>query len=258
MQLKVIGSGTVNPDVGLSASCYHLEVEEKRALLLDCGYGSLARLRQFSVDTHQIQAILLTHSHPDHIHGLVPLLFAWQYASTSFQRPRDLAVTIYYPAMIQGYIEGLKELYPWLTRVSYPLHWQPVEQRESFEVLGVDCCAYPMEHQEDQAVGYLLKKGNLAFAYTGDSSPCAGLEELLSQANYALVEASFHDRDKVVGGHLSWEDLQDLLPRLSLKRCWLTHRIQRGGCHKKLATWQKELSLTQLAIAKDGELYELD
>jgi metallo-beta-lactamase family protein len=73
---------------GVTGSCHHLHLDEKKSYLIDCGMfqGADAALREsmdieFPIDT--VQALLVTHVHIDHI-GRIPYLFEAGYRGPIF------------------------------------------------------------------------------------------------------------------------------------------------------------------------------
>ncbi len=80
MKLTVLGSGNAVPTKHRSSSAYLLEATDLH-FLIDCGSGTLRRLLEHEYHLGGINHILLTHTHPDHVSDLVPLLhakFVWE------------------------------------------------------------------------------------------------------------------------------------------------------------------------------------
>ena len=74
MKLKVIGCPPAWPNPGGAQSGYLVEGPPGR-VLLDCGAGVLAKLRELE-DWPRIDAICLTHFHLDHWGDVVPWVWA--------------------------------------------------------------------------------------------------------------------------------------------------------------------------------------
>ncbi|HHN65197.1 MAG TPA: ribonuclease Z, partial [Nitrospirae bacterium] len=75
MQLLILGSGTCVPSLQRNAPGYLLELEGMR-VLVDCGSGILLQLERAGRSYRDIDAVFITHSHPDHISDLMPLIHA--------------------------------------------------------------------------------------------------------------------------------------------------------------------------------------
>ena len=81
MKLIVLGSGTCVPSLKRSAPAYYLEAEGKQ-ILIDCGGGTLLQLEKIGKSYKDIDAVFITHTHPDHIADLMQFnmlvgLFFW-------------------------------------------------------------------------------------------------------------------------------------------------------------------------------------
>jgi ribonuclease BN (tRNA processing enzyme) len=78
MQLTVLGKSPAWQDAGGACSGYLLE-SERCCLLLDCGCGVFGKLRA-ARDYAQVDAVVISHLHADHILDLVPFASALTYA----------------------------------------------------------------------------------------------------------------------------------------------------------------------------------
>ena len=77
MRVTVLGKSPAWPDEGGACSGYLVQ-EAGLTLLVDCGAGVLARLREHLRYT-EVDAVVLTHLHPDHFIDLVPYAYALLY-----------------------------------------------------------------------------------------------------------------------------------------------------------------------------------
>src|SRR5438034_1947841 len=71
VRLTVVGSSPAWPNPGGAQSGYLIESGDGR-LLLDCGPGVLARLRQLNGGWPDVDGVVVTHWHLDHWGDLVP------------------------------------------------------------------------------------------------------------------------------------------------------------------------------------------
>ncbi len=105
--LTLLGTGTCQIEHERRASSVLLELEHTY-ILFDCGHGIVQRLLEVGVRHHQLQHIVLSHFHPDHISDLVPLL---QAGAWSRRDPRKDDLHIYGPVGVQKLIDGLKRVF---------------------------------------------------------------------------------------------------------------------------------------------------
>jgi len=75
-RLIVLGSGTAVPRADRASSCYLVDDGAGHVLLVDLGPGALHRAAAAGCALPDIDAVLLTHVHPDHCADLVALQFA--------------------------------------------------------------------------------------------------------------------------------------------------------------------------------------
>ncbi|HZU61345.1 MAG TPA: MBL fold metallo-hydrolase [Solirubrobacteraceae bacterium] len=78
MLITVLGKSPAWPDAGGACSGYLVQ-DDGHSLLLDCGNGVLAKLRQH-LDYVDLDSILVTHLHADHYLDLIPYAYALTYA----------------------------------------------------------------------------------------------------------------------------------------------------------------------------------
>lgn len=74
-QLTILGSSGALPAYGRFPSSQYLNIK-KQHILIDCGEGIQTQLKRFSIPTHKIDKIFISHLHGDHYLGLMGLLFS--------------------------------------------------------------------------------------------------------------------------------------------------------------------------------------
>ena len=105
--LTLLGTGTCQIECERRASSVLLDLDGLY-ILFDCGHGVVQRLLEAGVQHHQVQHIVLSHFHPDHVSDLVPFL---QAGAWSRRNPRSLDVHIYGPAGVQRVVSGLMNVF---------------------------------------------------------------------------------------------------------------------------------------------------
>lgn len=76
IELVVLGSGGPEASGGRASSGHLVLADGQPRVLVDVGGGVLARLADARLDASDLDALLLTHLHPDHAGELAPLLWA--------------------------------------------------------------------------------------------------------------------------------------------------------------------------------------
>jgi ribonuclease BN (tRNA processing enzyme) len=103
MRLTVLGKSPSWEDAGGACSSYLVERGET-TMLIDCGSGALGKLRAIR-DYRDVDAIVLSHFHADHLLDLIPFACALTYgpaAAEGLRTPRLIG-----PAGIEPYLARL-------------------------------------------------------------------------------------------------------------------------------------------------------
>jgi ribonuclease BN (tRNA processing enzyme) len=216
--LTVVGSSGSFPGPGNPASCYLVEADGFR-VLLDLGSGALGELARYSTsqaDPYDVDAVLLSHLHPDHCLDLCGLYVARKYRPGRSPRPR---VPVHGPAgtaerMARAYGPGEKGLAEELDFVD----WRPAQRIGPFTVT-VARVEHPVE-----AYGIRLEHDGAVLTYSGDTDSCDALVELARDADVFLCEASFLEgRDEGRGVHLTGLRAGQAAADAGARRLLLTH-----------------------------------
>ncbi|WP_258907998.1 MBL fold metallo-hydrolase [Actinokineospora sp. UTMC 2448] len=173
VRLTVLGSCGAYPEPGRAASGFLVEHDGFR-VVLDLGYGTLPRLLRHSPDG--VDAVVVTHEHPDHcvdVHGLFRM---YLYGGRTDRLP------LYCPPGVVRRLTGLEPEAP-LDRV-FDIHPLPGAYRVGpFELTGM-----LLPHHVPNA-GVRLAADSV-IAYTGDTGPTPLLADLGRDADLYIVEAT--------------------------------------------------------------------
>ena len=215
MKVLVVGSSPAWPNPG-SAHAGYL-VDER--LLLDCGPGVLARLRERST-WPSVEAIVITHFHLDHWGDLVP----WVWGATFGPGVDAARVDLWLPPGGRAQLAHLGE---WLGTAN--MFEQTFWVREygaqiPFRAAGLQVTASPVPHYEVDTYAVRVSDGERTLTYSGDSAPADELVEIARDADLFVCEATLDAREDGDRGHLSAEEARDAAARAGVKRLVLTHR----------------------------------
>ena len=217
--MHVIGSSPAWPNPGGAQSGYLVESEGR--LLLDCGPGVLARLRE-QESWPLIDAIAITHFHLDHWGDLVPWVWGTAFGLGRDTRPPELWLP-------PGGAAHLRKLGADLGRED--MFDRAFEVREysggqRFTAGGFDITPTRVLHYTLETYGFRVADGETVLAYSGDSGPCPELAELAADADLFLCEATLHDAasEGDPRGHLTVEEATRAFRESGAARLLLTHR----------------------------------
>ena len=181
MKITVLGGCGAWPAAGQACSGYLIEHEGFR-VLLDPGYATLPRLLANTAAEH-VDAVLISHGHPDHCADLNPLLRARALADDP---PAALPVHT-----LPGAVDAVLALdNPRMLADAYALREFYAGDRFEVGPFLVDTWALP--HFVPNA-GLRLTAGGRVLAYTGDTGPSPDIAVLAREADALLAEATFPD-----------------------------------------------------------------
>jgi ribonuclease BN (tRNA processing enzyme) len=216
VRLSIIGSSPAWPNPG--GACSGHRVDDR--LLLDCGPGVLAKLRDEQA-WPAVEAIAITHLHLDHWGDLIPWVWGNLYGPGRETRP-----ALWLPP---GAREALKPLLERLGNVGMledAFDVAEYEPRRPFTAAGLEVTAIPVRHYSIDAYGFRVQGNGRVFGYSGDSGPCDSLAEIADGADVFLCEATLQ-RGELEGddrGHLDVDEA--CAAGAGAKRLVLTHRPQ--------------------------------
>jgi ribonuclease BN (tRNA processing enzyme) len=178
MRLSVLGGCGAWPAAGEACSGYLIEQDGFR-LLVDPGYAILPRLLgQLAAD--DVDAVLVSHGHPDHCADLHPLLRARAFGAG---RPPPLPVYA-----LPGALDRVLALDgPGLLSHVLVTDLTPGRRRD---IGPFQLDTWPLPHFVPN-LGLRLTAGGRVLAYTGDTGPSPDVAELARGADLFLAEATF-------------------------------------------------------------------
>jgi len=217
-ELIILGSGTGAPSLRRGSPSLAL-ISDQSTALVDSGSGTLRRMLEVGIIHRDIDLLLYTHTHPDHISDLVPILFACKYAD--LPRKKDLLCAG--GPGFKTYFRRLKEFYgSWIETLSYHLEIEEMSQAPTaFRDLTIS--SKTMNHLPE-SVGYRIEITNgKSIVVSGDTDYCRNIIDLAREADILVIECSFPEGKKAEG-HLT----PYLAGRIGLesrcKRLLLTHQ----------------------------------
>jgi ribonuclease BN (tRNA processing enzyme) len=214
MKLIILGSGTCVPSLKRSAPGYYLQAEDWQALV-DCGSGTLLQLERAGKSYKDIDAVFITHRHPDHFADLMPLIHALL-ATPKFRREKDLYIVA--PGGFIAYYE--KAIAPIIGKPG-DFSVQIIEIQDKLDVGPFNVFAVNTIHSAD-SVAYRFEQAGKSVVFTGDTDYDRGIIEISINADLLISDCSFPDSQKAKG-HLSAKECGLVAKKAGAKKLVLSH-----------------------------------
>lgn len=194
MKLTIVGCSGSFPGPDSPASCYLVEADGFR-MLLDLGSGAVGTLARYG-SIYDIDAVLLSHLHPDHCMDLCGYYVARKYRPDG---PAD-RIPVYGPASSADRLATAYDL-PLDPGMRGEFDFRTIA--DEFEIgpfrVSTALMAHPVE-----AYGFRLEHAEKVLTYSGDTGECDELITLARSADLLLCEASFEvGGEDVPGIHLN-------------------------------------------------------
>jgi ribonuclease Z len=181
----LLGVGTAVPDQDRENT--HMVWESPDGLLLvDAGGSTYQRLLRAGLDPFRLRAIVLTHSHADHINGLPALLFALKLAGFS------QALTIYGNEPTLALVQRVLAAFE-LESYQADARWETVEAGQEIPLWTPSFrlrTAPTVHSRPGLALRFEDSASGRALAYSADTEPCDAVRELARGAAVLIHEAT--------------------------------------------------------------------
>jgi ribonuclease BN (tRNA processing enzyme) len=218
VKVTVIGCSPAWPNAGGAQSGYLVEGEGR--LLLDCGPGVLARLRELDGGWPRVDAVAITHFHLDHWGDLVPWIFG-----ASFGPGRDVPVPeLWLPPGGRERLDGYGGELSFVDRIDTAFRPREYEDATAFRAAGFDVMPVRLDHYSELTFGMRVSNHASTLAYSGDTGPSPRLVELARDADLFLCEATLREPEPAERGHLSEDEAKHAFAESGARRLVVIHR----------------------------------
>jgi ribonuclease BN (tRNA processing enzyme) len=251
VQLTVLGKSPAWQDAGGACSGYLVE-GGGACVLLDCGSGVFGKLRAVR-DYGDVDAVVLSHLHADHVLDLIPYASALTYAPPRQNTPRLLAP----PGAREAFrrlcaAAGMREEH--IERAFALEEYDPAGQAG---INGLTVRFQPVPHfLPTNAVE--LQADGVRITYSADSSPSDDLCAFAADTDLLLIEATLpQPESEGPRGHLTPAEAGQHGRRANARRLVLTHVSDELD-----VDWVRSEAETTFGgtveVAHEGAVYSLD
>jgi ribonuclease BN (tRNA processing enzyme) len=218
MKLTVIGCSPAWPNAGGAQSGYLVEGDGR--VLMDCGPGVLARLRELDGGWPRVDAVVITHFHLDHWGDLVPWIFG-----ASFGPGRDVPTPeLWLPPGGYDRLRYFGGEMAFGDRIDGAFNVREYSDAEPFAAGGFVIRPVRLDHYSELTFGLRVSNHASTLAYSGDTGPSPRLVELARGADVFLCEATLKEPEPAERGHLSEAEAVEAFEESGAGRLIVIHR----------------------------------
>ena len=211
MKLTLLGTGCPSVDLDRHGPANLVDGGPGARLLVDCGSDVTHRLLEADCPGSQLDALLLTHLHSDHIVDLFQLIIS------SWHQGRKHPQRVFGPPGTKRFVDGLMSL--WAPELKQRIAH---EKRSSIEALNIEVEEIsggdtlnfgdmtvrvvavnhlPVRH----AFGFIFETSDARLAISGDTAYCPALIEAAKGVDMLLHEVLIHRELPIIEGMRSAE-----------------------------------------------------
>lgn len=215
----LLGVGTAVPDKDRGHTHLVWTGSGNGPLLVDAGGATYQRLLVAGVDPQELQGIVLTHSHADHINGLPAVLFSLSLAGRRTELPiYGMLDTL---TLVERMVDacGLDEHTP-------PVSWCAIEPGDMLD-LGDSWLVHTTQTQHSRpclALRFENISDHRALTYSCDTAPCQEIVDLARGSHTLIHEATVAEP---MDAHTTPREAGDIAARAGVSSLVLVHYSPR-------------------------------
>jgi len=244
LSVTVLGSSAMYQTLDRAASGYLIEYEGVR-VWLDAGGGTWRNLLAH-MDHRELDAVLLSHRHPDHTIDVFQAFHARHYGT---MEPLP-------PIPLWGPSETVENITSYAPELASSFDVQEVAAGQSFGFEGARFSFFEMAHPVE-TVGVRVERDGASFAYTGDTGPGGDLAALASGVDVFVCEATFQDSDTEWHGHMSASQAGTVAAQADVGHLVLTHLPAARDLGLSVAEAHRNCEGIPVELASDGRRIEV-
>jgi len=192
--------------------------EEKYDIMVDCGEGTYLKWIEAGYKWRRLKYILITHMHPDHTGGLIPLIF---YRNILRIEP---PLILYGPSNLEEYVmdsckhQGIN--------LKFDIEFNSIEELPEF-TLDDDIFVKTVELEHKvKCFGYRIEDESTSMAFMTDTLPTNKTIEFAFNVDHFIHEATFTEEHAELAKeskHTTFNQAIELGIKAEAKQIYLTH-----------------------------------
>lgn len=225
VKIRFLGTGNFST----TRKCTSFSLDDR--MLFDIGFGTLNSLRENNLDVTDIDTIIVSHFHPDHVGDILYFIIRhWELSKEN----TDRFLQIIGPVGMKEYIinlrnvflgtDGVEDISLLISHIRRIIdNTVELDAGQAFENYDFSIKSFKVSHGTAVCNGYLFEYRGRRFGYTGDTCYCSSLAENIRNADTWIVDTSFpegrhHKR------HMSLEIVNEFALENPTKKFYTVHR----------------------------------
>ena len=244
LAVTVLGSAAMFATPERACAGYLVEADDKR-VWMDAGGGTWQALQR-CIDFSTLDAVVLSHRHPDHTIDVLQCFHARRYGG---EEPLE-RIPLWAPA------ETLERLEGFSPELEESFEIEQVKPGDSIKVDGIAFTFFEMVHSAE-TVGIRLDVDGTVLAYSADTGPGGDFAGLGTGAHTLICEATLQDSDELWEGHMSATQAGQAAADLGIEHLVLTHLPPERDLELSLDEARRIFGGVDVKLAFDGMRIEL-
>ncbi len=222
MEVIILGSGTCVPRIRRAGPAAMLRAYGMN-ILVDSAAGTLRQVVRAGLRHHDIDMVLYTHFHPDHIGELLPFIFASKYGS-GYDRG-DRPVKVMGPEGLLRIHQALKSAFgEWAEPLPGAMEFQeiPVKMQAVQQIPPLTLTSLHVAHTPHSLAYRIDGPDGKGVVFSGDTDLCEEIISLARDIDLLVLECAAPEGMKVAG-HLTPSEAGKIASEAGARRLVLTH-----------------------------------
>lgn len=228
MDITVLGSGSAIQFEQRASASFLLETGGQK-ILLDAGFLLMDRMERAGVRADEIDAVYISHKHPDHFLGLIHLLFALK---NPFYKPKKELLIFGFKGLEEWFENFHKLLGRWVETES-----KLIFSESEYGSIGSTRWEIFSTVHSPESTGVIIFAEGKKVVYTGDTEYFESLADIAKGADLMIAECG-SGNGKKTKGHMSLNDIYRTTAVSGASKVLLTHIYPET--EKTPEKWQKE------------------